>query len=35
MKQSVNSIINDEDFEEEKWIFVDDQDIPQVFELPR
>ena len=35
MKQSVYSIINDEDFEEEKWIFVDDQDLPQVFELPR
>ena len=35
LKQKVSIITNDEDFEEEKWIFVDDQDMPRVFELPR
>jgi uncharacterized protein (TIGR00369 family) len=35
MKQKVSNIINDEEFVEEKWIFVDHQEMPEVFELPR
>jgi acyl-coenzyme A thioesterase PaaI-like protein len=35
MKQAVQTIVKDDDFIEEQWTYVDDQDMPQSFDLPQ
>jgi acyl-coenzyme A thioesterase PaaI-like protein len=35
MKQDVDSIVTTEDFIEEQWIYVADDDMPQSFDLPQ
>ena len=34
MKQSVNKIVEQQDFVKEQWIFVADDHMPEIFELP-
>jgi hypothetical protein len=34
MKQSVGKIVNEKEFIEEQWIFVADDHMPEVFDLP-
>jgi len=35
MKQDVSTIVENEDFIEEKWIYVDEDDMPHSFDLPQ
>ncbi|MDX9692354.1 MAG: PaaI family thioesterase [Acholeplasmataceae bacterium] len=34
LKQSVDTIVNNQDFVKEQWIFVIDDEMPEVFDLP-